>query len=1019
MPASEPTNPSFDGLSDYERRHVIQHLLAAGRDEEAHVLLALDTAEGGNAWFEYLRDRDEMEGFVSSVDLCKQAALAQGEDGISLAMRYALVGASISSQAATVAAELLDAMVKARVISLGHALTLARQNSDSAQGAVALALLSRHAAARGSVEIEAVAALGAVPFGEAVEAYNILLGILPLSTPIAPIVFNPVLSAGSGPPLHKLFARRFLSLKAGELASVAAIFSHPDEPAAAELLALIGMPRQEGVVTKGRGPAPSPQEMRSSEAAWELGQMYDMEDNSGSEEVAAALIGLAESKVALVPDLERLALQAILRIRSRDNRLIFIARMLGCVSDRLPAIEAARALLEQDAEPTYAAALAATVVGDLLEGNERGRFSVTAVTIAVKFRLAQADRWRLKRLAEQMHHRTVLLARALALDPLFTPLISQLCVAYCDVDELEEREKGRDQDFPAWLCEKIRHHLERSTGAESKEPGEWRSVAKLESLETDRNLAEVTSCLPHAQQCAILKPRYQELTSYLDDRKALTALRAAIATCLPRDCGLEILRKARKDSRKTAVFTHAIATIAPDSGGVELLDATDPEAIRPELLQRLSLEDLLHLKRRVEAQPEGTDRDRVLTEIIVTMFVCHHENLLAEELARLAGAEMYSWTTDRIVRVMEAAPSGYGPELKNMIGGLRTPRGWGARSVAAQHARLFGALACRDDLPEGEDLLRRALSEAAKSHDHVCIALLGKLAPKLPFAVRRDIDRAVASTKGFDDRLEALTALLTGRERIARRYARKALRTIVVRGLRRRATDSRAFRRAIERLAPRLGPRMLRLVLWAYPGTNDESLPLYRRLAEIGGWREVLERSKVKSPGSWRVLLEVLPYVPVEERERIVAEIVEMIDEADESHAPSLFRCCDALRPYLEGEAWRAFALRRMRDLLVRRRHPSGLVPPEKPTGPELQWLADVKGRGSVLGSLPLSSLSALVTAHRVESPSRLDFTLGVAIMIPALSRSGRLRDLMNVDRAIEDVARWWPSRESGPAWMA
>lgn len=89
-------------LSQYERQHLVHHLLAAELDEDLQALLALETQQSRNAWYEFRHEHDEVDDFIRDIDRCKRSALDRGVEAIPLALRYALIRASIASQAGVV-----------------------------------------------------------------------------------------------------------------------------------------------------------------------------------------------------------------------------------------------------------------------------------------------------------------------------------------------------------------------------------------------------------------------------------------------------------------------------------------------------------------------------------------------------------------------------------------------------------------------------------------------------------------------------------------------------------------------------------------------------------------------------------------------------------------------------------------------------------------------------------------------------------------------------------------------------
>jgi hypothetical protein len=136
-------------LSGYELRHLAAHLVEAGRPDDLHRLLALETASGRNAWFEAKETGGDAFGIAA--DFRTALACAEGElirDGVrrslGLVGRYALMTSVLGSYAGSLPPELLSALVAEGIWSWPRALASARQVPGSQRRAVALARLAPH-----------------------------------------------------------------------------------------------------------------------------------------------------------------------------------------------------------------------------------------------------------------------------------------------------------------------------------------------------------------------------------------------------------------------------------------------------------------------------------------------------------------------------------------------------------------------------------------------------------------------------------------------------------------------------------------------------------------------------------------------------------------------------------------------------------------------------------------------------------------------------------------------------------
>jgi hypothetical protein len=144
-----PVNP-LDQLSPYDMRHLVAHLAAAGRDQEVHRLLALETGEHGNAWFSAHEAAGQMQDYL--IDLQRAQRLAQQEplagprfsQGLGLQSRYALITASLNSLAGNIPIDLLLRLVESGTWMPEQALALILQIPYQARQVHDLAALAPH-----------------------------------------------------------------------------------------------------------------------------------------------------------------------------------------------------------------------------------------------------------------------------------------------------------------------------------------------------------------------------------------------------------------------------------------------------------------------------------------------------------------------------------------------------------------------------------------------------------------------------------------------------------------------------------------------------------------------------------------------------------------------------------------------------------------------------------------------------------------------------------------------------------
>jgi hypothetical protein len=135
-------------FDEYGLRHLTQHLVKAGRIEELHDLLALETTAERHAWFEAKDQIGDIEGFLADIALAWNKAEEEFQDNpgraIGLQCRYALITTSVSKLASNISNSLLIALVKNRVWTEHKALSYVKQIPDSAQQFYALISLVPH-----------------------------------------------------------------------------------------------------------------------------------------------------------------------------------------------------------------------------------------------------------------------------------------------------------------------------------------------------------------------------------------------------------------------------------------------------------------------------------------------------------------------------------------------------------------------------------------------------------------------------------------------------------------------------------------------------------------------------------------------------------------------------------------------------------------------------------------------------------------------------------------------------------
>lgn len=134
--------------------HMLHHLIEAGRGGEVHRLLAAETAELRNGWYEAKEAIGAASGYRIDVAQAWQLAERGGQQSggqqeplgttIGLECRYALVSASLNSVAGSVPPPMVVALVRNSIWTPDHALAYALRIAEPKLRAEALAALAVH-----------------------------------------------------------------------------------------------------------------------------------------------------------------------------------------------------------------------------------------------------------------------------------------------------------------------------------------------------------------------------------------------------------------------------------------------------------------------------------------------------------------------------------------------------------------------------------------------------------------------------------------------------------------------------------------------------------------------------------------------------------------------------------------------------------------------------------------------------------------------------------------------------------
>jgi hypothetical protein len=144
---SELIGNPFAHLTEYGLHHLAMHLERAGRDKELHRVLAWETSERHNAWYEIKESIGDTEGYLSDVN--RAWRLAEGEFvtrqsllAIGKQCRYVLIFTSLNSLAHNIPPALLAALVERCLWTPSQGLAYARQVPGQEVRAEALAQLA-------------------------------------------------------------------------------------------------------------------------------------------------------------------------------------------------------------------------------------------------------------------------------------------------------------------------------------------------------------------------------------------------------------------------------------------------------------------------------------------------------------------------------------------------------------------------------------------------------------------------------------------------------------------------------------------------------------------------------------------------------------------------------------------------------------------------------------------------------------------------------------------------------------
>ncbi|MBU1299674.1 MAG: hypothetical protein KKB77_11090, partial [Bacteroidetes bacterium] len=140
-------------LTRYELRHLVEHLEVSGREEDLHRLLALETSEQRNAWYDIKNIYMEIEGFFDDVRRARRllvneygkSRLFNISPEIGLGVRYCLILTTMNSISRNVFPKLDEIFLERNMWSVNQALALALQIQILSHRVTSLVIISRFA----------------------------------------------------------------------------------------------------------------------------------------------------------------------------------------------------------------------------------------------------------------------------------------------------------------------------------------------------------------------------------------------------------------------------------------------------------------------------------------------------------------------------------------------------------------------------------------------------------------------------------------------------------------------------------------------------------------------------------------------------------------------------------------------------------------------------------------------------------------------------------------------------------
>ncbi|MCK4792265.1 MAG: hypothetical protein KAV87_51520 [Desulfobacteraceae bacterium] len=146
-------NDRWSDCDEYGLRYLSAHLEFSGQIEALHRLLASETSDKRNVWYEAKESIGDTEGYFNDImrawQLAEKAYISTAQHAevgryIGLQIRYALIISSLNSLSTDIPPSLLSALVERGVWSPIQALTKARLKTRSSEKADALTKLAPH-----------------------------------------------------------------------------------------------------------------------------------------------------------------------------------------------------------------------------------------------------------------------------------------------------------------------------------------------------------------------------------------------------------------------------------------------------------------------------------------------------------------------------------------------------------------------------------------------------------------------------------------------------------------------------------------------------------------------------------------------------------------------------------------------------------------------------------------------------------------------------------------------------------